>query len=135
MSDPIMAAPRDASVWARPNTRSKKVAHVAINVESVGSTFYEGEEFHGEAACDPSRVVLDMNMRSPAEDMPEDARCRRRGCASRWPAYRPRIGQASLATGSQFGNDVADPSFAPCEMIMRPPVATGGLTSHTDRET
>lgn len=100
MADPIMAAPRDASAYARPNTRSAKKAHIAVNVESIGTSFYGGEEFHGEAACAPSRTPLDMHAQGKAEEVPEHARCRRLGCASRWPGYKARPATGSSSSGS-----------------------------------
>ena len=85
MSDALWAASRDASVWARPDTRSRKKVHVAINVTDIGRNQWGQNERHGEAACDPDRVVLDMSVASVAAEIPGDRRCRRPGCAARWP--------------------------------------------------
>ncbi len=82
---PLLAASRDASCIARPNTRSPKQVHVAVNVHVMPKTFWEGEQLTGDAACDPAGMPLDMSLSDPAETWPDRVRCRRRGCASRWP--------------------------------------------------
>ena len=89
MTDTLWAASRDASVLDRPNTRSRKQVHVAINVTDISKNWWGEVERYGEAACDPNRVVLDMSVASPAQMVPVERRCRRRGCASRWPATAP----------------------------------------------
>lgn len=78
--DGVMAAVRDASSIPRPNTRTRKKIHVAVSVSPVG-----GGELWGEAACDPAGMPLDMGTSWSVADVPAHARCRRRGCASRWP--------------------------------------------------
>ena len=84
---PLMAASRDASVVAMPNTRSPKKVHVAVNVHVLRGTFWEGEQLIGDAACNPGRAPLDMAVADKAETWPPGVRCLRRGCASRWPPY------------------------------------------------
>lgn len=85
-AEQLLAASRDASCWPRPNTRSSKVVHVAVNV--VPGSAHAGQDLGdwGEAACAPDRMPLDMSVAGPAVDVPVPARCRRPGCASRWPA-------------------------------------------------
>ncbi len=84
--DQLLAASRDASVVAMPNTRSPKKVHVAVGVQPIGRSMLTGEmEYAGEAACDPGRMPLDMSVAGPAAETPSSRRCRRRGCAARWP--------------------------------------------------
>ena len=85
MADQLLAASRDASVWDRPNTRTRKKMHVAVNVEALPGTWWDPHSAHGEAACDPGRMVLDMSVASPADSVPPERRCRRPGCVGRWP--------------------------------------------------
>jgi hypothetical protein len=59
--------------------------HVAVNVALIGRNQWGEMELHGEAACDPERVSLDLLVASPAAEAPVARRCRRRGCAARWP--------------------------------------------------
>jgi hypothetical protein len=87
----LLASSRDAMAWDRPNTRTRKQVHVAVNVQNIGHAPGYSDAYAGEAACDPSRTPLDMSVASPAEDIPLERRCRRPGCAARWPAYKPRI--------------------------------------------
>jgi hypothetical protein len=90
MTDVILASSRDASCIAMPNTRGKKKVHVAVNVEMIGGTIYrEPYAKAGDAACDPGAMPLDMSVASPAHEIHPERRCRRRGCASRWPEYQP----------------------------------------------
>lgn len=64
------AAPRDASVFDRPDVRKPKVAHVSNG--------------HGEARC--SGVNLAEDMRASLDRVSELSRCRRPACRKRWPA-------------------------------------------------
>lgn len=90
MADVLLAATRDASAVACPNTRTPKKAHVAIVEGELPATWWEEPELVANAACDPMTVPLDMTVASPADQIPESRRCRRPGCASRWPQYRAR---------------------------------------------
>ena len=67
------AAMRDASWYARPNTRSDKAIHVA------GRTVSEGVM----SRC--GRSLLDDGLTWPLTDAPADARCRSNGCRQAWP--------------------------------------------------
>ncbi len=80
----VLAAPRDASAWPCPNTRSPKRVHVAVNVEPLGNVCGFSGGLMGDAACDPGRMPLDMTLADPAEQWPVHVRCRRAGCAARW---------------------------------------------------
>ena len=90
LSTVLLAASRDASVVNMPNTRSPKKVHVAVDVQPVGKSYLTGQmEYAGEAACDPGRMPLDMSVAGPAAEVPASRRCRRRGCAARWPELTP----------------------------------------------
>jgi hypothetical protein len=65
----LLAATRDASWYARPNTRSLKAWHLL------------GEG--GRSLC--GLPALDVENSMPAEDVSEDGRCRRSGCVQWWP--------------------------------------------------
>lgn len=69
----VMSARRDASFYARPNTRSAKVCHVVVG--------------DSRAACG---VPLLLDVEEDARDVPQPSRCRRRGCAERWPPVRAK---------------------------------------------
>lgn len=93
--DTPLASTRDAGVWGRPNVRSAKAVHVAVDLEAIGRWPGTSQDMlHAMAACDPGRMVLDMSLAGPADEVPERARCRRRGCASRWPDAK-RVGVAA----------------------------------------
>lgn len=65
---PVLAALRDASWLANPDTRSPKRAHVL--------------RADGRAACG---LVAVMSNPEPAEDVPDWQRCQRPGCLVKWP--------------------------------------------------
>ncbi|ENG0049974.1 hypothetical protein ABR862_004902 [Pseudomonas aeruginosa] len=69
---PVLAAFRDASWCAKPDTRTAKRGHVL------------GED--GHAACGLVAVMCDPE---PAESIPELLRCQRAGCRGRWPSSHP----------------------------------------------
>lgn len=64
-----VAATRDAARYSRPDTWDPKRVHV------VG--------YDDTSGCGRSRLTDDY---IPLVDVPADQRCRRRGCAERWPA-------------------------------------------------
>jgi hypothetical protein len=98
MPDVILAASRDASCVAMPNTRSRKKLHVAIVEGEVPATYWENSELVANAACDPQTMPLDMSLATRAAEVHESRRCRRRGCAARWPDYEARTNTGSSAT-------------------------------------
>lgn len=70
----LMAAPRDASWYRRPDTRSPKRWHVL--------------KANGQPACGLVAVMCDESA-IPAEDVLEELRCKRTGCNSHWPTNAP----------------------------------------------
>lgn len=93
MSDELLAAPRDASWYNRPDVYSPKKMHVAVNVRTVTTalTVTSDESLLGDAACTtPSQMFLDMHSSRSAAEVPPQTRCQRPGCRSRWPEYQPR---------------------------------------------
>lgn len=81
---PLLAAPRDASCVARPNIRTPKQVHVAVNVAEMPGYYGEDPILIGDAACAPARMPLDMHLADRAERWPITVRCQRSACRSRW---------------------------------------------------
>ncbi|HEK4046057.1 TPA: hypothetical protein SL338_003053 [Pseudomonas aeruginosa] len=69
---PVLAAFRDASWLAKPDTRTAKRGHVLRE--------------DGHAACGLVAVMCDPE---PAESIPKLLRCQRAGCRDRWPISYP----------------------------------------------
>lgn len=67
----VMAGRRDAGAYNHPNTSVPKRAHVA------------DEDDQHRAACD--RGIILQERLVEAERIPMTSRCRRPGCANRWP--------------------------------------------------
>jgi hypothetical protein len=85
---PLRASSRDASAVAMPDCYSPKKIHVAVRVKVLSSVgTWDGETLCAEAACDPERMPLDMNMSFEADEVPLNRRCRRPGCVRLWPDY------------------------------------------------
>ncbi|GAB3161919.1 hypothetical protein [Amycolatopsis sp. cg9] len=78
-----LAAPRDASSFARPDTRTTKVYHAseAGQVHSSGQPLSSGYRLLS-AVC--SHQVLDDYSAVALEEAPEELRCRRPACARIW---------------------------------------------------
>jgi hypothetical protein len=68
---PVMAGRRDASAYNNPSQYAPRRVHVAA------------ENDRHRAACD-SGIILQERL-VEAERIPRMVRCRRSGCASRWP--------------------------------------------------
>jgi hypothetical protein len=71
---PTHAAPRDASSFARPNTRTLKQYHVA---DEFTATIWSG-------AC--SGNPLDETLGRELADVPPGLRCQRPACRKHWPS-------------------------------------------------
>lgn len=77
----LQAAYRDASWFARPDVRTDKQAHVVVWSRRLGLS--SGNAMGSEAAaCDPTRIMLDVEgLCRDAANSPSQVRCRRGGCA------------------------------------------------------
>ena len=69
----VMAGQRDASAYNRPDVYAPKKVHVAGDDQ--------------RAACDNDIILQERLVE--AERIPPAVRCRRPGCANRWPEVTP----------------------------------------------
>jgi hypothetical protein len=93
MSD-YRAATRDASSFARPDTRTAKVYHAceAGQVHSSGQPLSSGYRLLS-AVC--SQQVLDDNSAVALDQAPEHLRCQRAACARIWREHATAMNRAN----------------------------------------